>query len=1001
MDNAGFEVPQLFPCLSLGCVLGEWRKPQALFALPSGGNLLSRMFRLACSSLLQFGLFTALLLIACSSSAFAQAASALGTISGEVTDQQGNAVAGAQITVRSADFSSARRLTTSDSGSFTATLLNPGVYTVEAKAPGFVLKKPARVTVGVGSSVQLTVKMGVAGTSENVTVKGHGATVEGNTLPPAVNKETPQVSNTIAGLTVTYLPNRDRDFTEFTQLAAGVQQAPNYYGVIFDGQRPIDFGVAVDGFDFTDPLNGGQRGAQDGSLFFPQTVVREFQIVHAGVTAEVGGTNAGFVNVVTKEGSNKYHGEAFFIGRPAWTANDAFGHSLDNAQNEFGGSIGGPIKKNKAYFYVGAEQDFLNIPYWTQFEPQSPGTVIPASLAALQRQNVGTSDPTSVFARTDFLLNQNNTLNLAFNFNRVNATDVEDGSTRSIAPVNNATALTGDSYWVRGNLTTVFGSSKVNQFLAQWAQDQRTLTPNSTGPEFVINGFGVLGGNALANQSYTSNINRYSDDLAITYRGMVLRLGVDFGYNPATLRQEENLNGQFDFDSLADYLAGDIRRYQQTFYTGDPYYTGAVRELGFYVDDKIPLTKKLTVTAGLRWDGQWNPQPSHPNPAISQTTFIPNDLSQWQPRLGVAWNPASNTVVRLSTGLYDAPTPANIFQRIFTDNALNTVVADSYFDPQILPLVTAGGNYTSLTSPPPGLTTPAALVVGISPDFHNPRSFQVAGSVEQQFTPKINVTAGYVHNSTSDLQVLLNQNLFPPTYDASGLPIFPVTRPDPSIGQLLVNQSAAHSSYDGMTLTANFQLPHRSQLSANYTLARARDDDSNYGPFPLMSVLNPFNLTAESAYSNFDVRNSFNLSAITNLPLGFKFNPILFARSGLPYTPIIGFDTQGDANDWNDRAIINGLVAPRNSLRQPSFFDLDIRFVKDITLKGEGHHLDLFMDIFNVTNASNRNFGPDSVSVFGTSSMPIYSAGQALFAPNTNEFGSARQVQFTARITAF
>ena len=931
----------------------------------------------------------------------AQSASALGTISGEVTDQQGNAVAGAQVIVRSADFTSTRKLTTSNSGGFTVTSLNPGAYTVEVKASGFTLKKPARVTVGVGSSVQLTIKLGVAATSESVTVAGHGPTVEGNTLPPAVNKQTPQVSNTIAGLTVTYLPNRDRDFTEFTQLAAGAQASPNYAGVIFVGQRPIDFSAAVDGFDFTDPLNGGQRGSQDGSLFFPQTVVREFQIVHAGATAEVGGTNAGFVNVVTKEGSNKYHGEAFFIGRPSWTATDPFGHTLDNAQNEFGGSIGGPIKKNKAYFYVGAEQDFVNIPFWTEFEPQAPGTVIPASLAALQKQTVGTSDPTSVFARADFLLNQDNTLSVAFNFNRIHATDIDDYSTRSIASADNAVALGGDSYWVRGNLTTVFGSDKVNQFLAQWAQDQRTLTPNSTGPEFIINGFGILGGNALANQSYTSNINRYSDDLAITRGGMVLHLGVDFGYNPAMLRQEANLNGQFDFNSLADYLAGDARRYQQTFYTGDPYYNGAVRELGFYIDDKFPLTKKLTVTAGLRWDGQCNPQPSHPNPTIGETTYIPNDLSQWQPRLGLAWNPASNTVVRLSTGLYDAPTPANVFQRVFTDNALNTVVADSYFDPQILPLVTAGGNYTSFTAPPAGLTTPGALVVGIAPNFHNPRSYQVAGSVEQQLTPKINVTAGYVHNSTWDLQVLLNQNLFPPTYDVNGLPIFPATRPDPSIGQLLVNHSSAHSSYDGMLLTANFQLSRRTQISANYTLSRARDDDSNYGPFPLMSVLNPLNLAADAAYSNFDVRNSFNLSAITNLPLGFKFNPILFARSGVPYTPIIGFDMQGDANDWNDRAIINGLVAERNSLRQPSFFDLDIRFVKDITLKGEGHHLDLFMDLFNVTNSSNLNYGPYAISVFGTPSMPIYSAGQAFFAPNTNEFGSVRQVQFTARITAF
>ena len=300
-------------------------------------------------------------------------------------------MAGAQVTIRSADFSSARKVVTNGDGIFSAALLNAGAYTVEVKAPGFVLKEPARVALGVGSSVSLKIQMGVAGTSENVKVTGHGPLVEGNTLPPAVNKETPEVSNTIAGLTVTYLPNRDRDFTEFSQLAAGVQQAPDYYGLIFAGQRPIDFSAAIDGFDFTDPLNGGQRGGQDGSLFFPQTVVREFQIVHAGATAEVGGTNAGFVNVVTKEGSNKYHGEAFYIGRPSWTATDAFGHTVNNAQNEFGGSLGGPMKKNRAYFYVGAEQDFVNVPFWTQFEPQAPGAIIPASLSSLQRRRSETA----------------------------------------------------------------------------------------------------------------------------------------------------------------------------------------------------------------------------------------------------------------------------------------------------------------------------------------------------------------------------------------------------------------------------------------------------------------------------------------------------------------------------------------------------------------------------------------------------------------------------------
>jgi hypothetical protein len=150
------------------------------------------------------------------------------------------------------------------------------------KAQGFTLKKPARVTLGVGASVQVDIRLEVAAVSQGVTVTAHGPTVEGNTLPPAINKQAPEVSNTLAGLTVTYLPNRDRDFSQFGQLGAGVQPTLVNSGLVVDGQRPNSLAVSVDGADFTDPLNGGQRGDGDGSFFFPQTVVREFQIVHAG-----------------------------------------------------------------------------------------------------------------------------------------------------------------------------------------------------------------------------------------------------------------------------------------------------------------------------------------------------------------------------------------------------------------------------------------------------------------------------------------------------------------------------------------------------------------------------------------------------------------------------------------------------------------------------------------------------------------------------------------------
>jgi hypothetical protein len=197
------------------------------------------------------------------------------------------------------------------------------------------------------------------------------------------------------------------------------------------------------------------------------------------------------------------------------------------------------------------------------------------------------------------------------------------------------------------------------------------------------------------------------------------------------------------------------------------------------------------------------------------------------------------------------------------------------------------------------------------------------------------------------------------------------------------------------------QIGRRSQLTVNYTYSQTHDDDSNNGPYGIDAALNPFNPKLDRAFSTQDIRNALNVSGIFNLPLDLKLNPIFLAQSGRPYTPIIGFDLQHDANDRNDRAVIGGVTTARDSQRQPAFSDIDLRVVKDFTLKGVGRHLDLFMDIFNIVGTGNRNFGTDSISLFGTSASPIASAGQALFAPNGTMLGGPREFQFTARLVGF
>jgi hypothetical protein len=608
---------------------------------------------------------------------------------------------------------------------------------------------------------------------------------------------------------------------------------------------------------------------------------------------------------------------------------------------------------------------------------------------------VSHSNPTALFARTDVNLNSANTFNVQLNYNHVHATNVNDGFTRTLAAESNQSHLSGNSIWTRASLTSTLGSTRVNHLLAVYGRDQREWVPNSFAAEQFINGFGVLGGNSFSPRQFTSSNFQISDDFSVVRGNSTLSFGGYFGYAPANNRYEPYLNARFDFNSLPDMQASSIRRFRQTFITGNPTYDESAKSVAAYVSWKQPLSDRLTLTLGLRWEGQVNPSPAA---SLAGPQEIPNDLNQWQPRMGLAWNPRSTTVVRLSSGLYDAATPASVWQHVFSDNGINTRVVDSSFDPQVLPQV---ASLRALPTIPAGLTTQSALVFGMSSSFRNPRSFQAAGSVEQQVSKSISLTLGYLHNSTWALQRLLNQNLLPPTTAANGMPVFPVTRPNPAIGEFLVNESNGHSTYDGFTATSIAQFGRRSQLTLNYTLARSRDDGSAFSPFQPVAALDPFHPRLDAAYSDFDIRNNVNISAVFNLPKGFKANPILVAKSGAPYTPIIGFDTQNDAIDFNDRAIVNGSIVTRNSVRQPAFANLDLRFVKDFTLRGEGHHLDLFLDIFNLTGTSNTNFGAMPVSFFGNGASPVASAGDALYAPAVTRLGGARSVQFTARLVAF
>ena len=969
-------------------------------------------------------------------SLFAQSDSGSAGVEGVVKDQNGAVVQGATVTIRNTETGLERVVTTNSYGAFSASVLPVGRYSVTTKASGFA-EKPVNVQLTVGETTPITIELAVSGASVNVEV---------NSASDVISTESESVGSTISPRLVSDLPVRGRNFTEFVQLTPAVVQEGDRGGLVVSGQRSINSNVSVDGADFNDPLQGNQRGGNEATFFFPQSAVREFQVVRSGASAEIGRTGSGFVNAVTKSGTNEFRGELFYFNRnKTLTSPDAFDQDLDNAQNQFGGAIGGPIKKDRAFFFFAAEQNYLRVPFVVQFQTL-PGAVVPASVAALEGEQRGTNNPTAIFGRTDIILDDTNTLNIQASHTRFKGENFNFENPRQDVSVEGNYSRKNSSTSLKGSFVTILGSNLVNEFRAQIATDDRLEQPNSTSGQAVIAGFGTLGGDRARPRRFESTRYQITQNLSYDRGIHRMRFGVDVNVNDVRQQRESNTQPRFDFESrtvsgvqiataLDNYAAGRPRRFRQTIAALNPedlIFKGRQKEFAVFFQDKIKVSDQISMNFGLRYEAQVNPQPRNPNPAIIQTTRIPNDLQMWQPRVGGAWDVQGkgNTVVRVSAGIFAARTPATLFQRVTTNNGLTAQeieIAETTACRNSIVVALANCNLrgpNARVTFPNGLTSiPAGFIVkprvfGFDQDFKNPRTFQASVTVEQRLGYEMVLTAGYIRTSAYNLQRRVDRNLFAPTTNALGYLVFSATRPNNNIAQLEINESSAHSSYDALTLSLRRRFANRFQFEANYTFAENRDDDSNERNFSRQPTLNPFNLKAEAGPSKQDVRHNLNLSGLVDLGYGFSLSGIILTRSGFPYTAVVedGSDTNGDLNDANDRVVVGGAISGRNAFRQPTSFNMDIRLLKAFKF-GETKRLDLSAEVFNLTRASNKGFGVDAISNYctGTASLadaanprqitcpagffPSIRAGEPTSAPSTARFGGPRQLQLGVRFT--
>jgi len=287
--------------------------------------------------------------------AWGQSQITTGTIQGEVTDEKGGLVPGATVEIKNLDTNFTRTETTGPDGRFTFLLLPPGRYTATISKPGFATIVQENVNLTVGQSLSLPVGMKISAVAERIVV----------TATPTIEVSKTESSSTLDQLTVSTTPILGRKFEDLLTLTPGVSivQGPDGDEINFNGQRGIFNNISLDGGDYNNGFFGEQLGGQRAAIDITLDAVKEFQVVASGASPEFGRTAGGVVNIITKSGTNEVHGSAFHFQRlEGLASNTSDGKPLkDFHREQFGGTLGGPIVRDKMFIFGAFEQILSNL----------------------------------------------------------------------------------------------------------------------------------------------------------------------------------------------------------------------------------------------------------------------------------------------------------------------------------------------------------------------------------------------------------------------------------------------------------------------------------------------------------------------------------------------------------------------------------------------------------------------------------------------------------------
>ena len=970
--------------------------------------------------------------------------SATANISGLVRDSNDALVTGARVAVTQKATGISREAVTNDAGFFVITNLASGVYELKVQAKGFAEKVIPSVTLHVGQTFNLEVPLAVT-VQETVTLD-HRLNYD------LVNTTTAVVDGVIRDFEIERLPLNGRNFLELALLIPGNSPAPNFdptksntVVISSAGQLGRGGNVTVDGADDNDDVVGGQ--VQNIS----QEAVQEFQIATNRFSAQLGRSGSSVINVVTKSGSNDYHGSGSFYfrdnalqGLPA-TLDRGLGQTPPFDREQIAFSLGGPIKKDRAWF-------FGSIEYRNQDGAALVGS---RDLATRTIRRTFAEAPLNDLLSTERLDWQpSDRDHLFFRYSLQREDDVAPSTLdRAIGSASQRQASINNTHSFLTNYTRVLNPRVVNSFNFSFSSFFNDIEPVTPGPQLTFPSiqdgasFRVPQSTKQRRLQFADTISMIRGNHTLSFGGEIQRVDADFNLRVFQTGRIELIEDFPDFDRNSDGRVDDNDLlFAVTLRSGKPTEPLLIPNadntyLAGFVQDDWRLHPQLTLNLGLRYELDTDvknvSRTSQLNPIILPflTGKRGRDTNNFGPRIG--FNVASKdgrTSLHGGYGIYYDRITLEIqsLERGLDGRALPVEVkaGNLFFIPPQFLFDPVNGRFPpgapTLANPFTGFILPGAGAGGINiidNSMQNPMVQQMNLGIQREFARDYVLRVDYLHNFGTHF--IIGRSI--------GTVFNPVVGGPDSVINL---ESSVKTKYDGLLLSLEKRISRRYQFRASYTLSKAfnyaNDDQIPFSNGPL----NPSNLQLEYGPTPNDQRHRFTFSGSMDLPAGFRLAPIFTLASGVPMDILVPGGGQripqlqrnAGGRLFHSGAELNAFISQLNAAGgfagQPlplvsdnarfndNFNSFDLR-VSKVFRFGEQLKIEPLVEVFNLFNVTNvlgfskSNYSgfsnvlardsndPTSAGFLRSSSFgrPVTTAGGVFGS------GGPRAFQFAARVT--